>query len=810
MTSSIVFLLYEPNLPPDMFRNYLITAIRSIIRQKGFSLINILGLAIGLACALMILLWVQDELTYDKFHEHADRLYRVEEDQYYSGEVYHVNVTPYPSGPVWKEEIPEIEDACRFQWPSGMLFTFGEKAFYEGGCVAVDSSFFNLFTYEFLNGNKATALTEPYSAVLTEETAGKYFGNENPIGRSLSVNNKFEFTVTAVLKSIPKNSILQFDILVPFDYLKEIGQYNDSWGSNSIRTYIKLYENVIIDSVDSKLTAVVKKHNENTTTDFMAAPFTRIHLHQYWGYGHDPGAIVFVYIFSAIAVFVLLIACINFMNLSTARSATRAREIGLRKVSGAHRRAVITQFFGESVLLAFVSLIFALIIVSSVLEIFNKVAGKDLDFSSLLSPQFIIAMILVTLLAGLVSGIYPALYLSAFRPIKVLKGDLSTGMKSGWFRKVLVVVQFTLSVFLIIGTLIIYRQLNYMKSKDLGYDKENMFYFQMRGEIKENYQNIKDAFLRDPQVLGVSAASHQPHQIGSNSGGGDWDGKDPDQSVLIGTNIVDYDFVETMKIELKDGRSFSREFPSDMASPADSSANFMINEVLETIMDKENAVGERFRMWGMEGRIIGVMKDFHYHAVRSKIEPLMFFLAPTDWFSWITVRVAPGNLEKTMRGLEETWKEIMPGYPFDYHFVDESLDLMYRTEERLGTLLKYFTILAIIIACLGLFGLASFTAERRTREIGVRKVMGARVSSVMMLLSKEFSLLVMISCMIAIPASLLVMRKVFLQNFEYRTDMAWWIFLAASLAALLIAILTVSYQAARAALTNPANALRYE
>jgi putative ABC transport system permease protein len=793
-----------------MFRNYLITAIRSLLRQRAFSLINILGLAIGLACALLILLWVQDELSYDRFHEHADKLYRVEEDQYYSGEVYHVTVTPYPSGPVWKDEIPEIEDACRYQWPAGMLFTYGEKAFYEGGCVAVDSTFFDLFTYEFLMGDKSTALTEPYSVVLTEETAEKYFGDEYPIGKSLRVNNQYEFTVTAVLKSIPKNSIHQFDLLIPFDYLKEIGQFSDSWGNNSIRTFIKLYENAVIDSVNSKLTAIVKQHNTDSTTDFMAAPFTRIHLHEYFGYGHDPGAIVFVYIFSAIAIFVLLIACINFMNLSTARSANRAREIGLRKVSGASRRAVIIQFFGESVLLAFISLLFSLIIVSSVLEIFNKVSGKELDFNSLMAPQFIISMILVTLAAGLISGIYPALYLSAFRPIKVLKGDLSTGMKSGWLRKVLVVVQFTLSVFLIIGTMIIYRQLNYMKSKDLGYDKENMFYFQMRGEIKKNYYTIKEEFLRDPQVLGVSAANHTPHQIGSNSGGADWDGKDPDKSVLIGDNIVDYDFVETMKIQLKEGRSFSKDFPSDMGNPADSSANFMINEVLEKIMEKENAVGERFRFWGMEGRIIGVMKDFHYHSVRNKIEPMIFLLAPSDWFSYVVVRIAPGDLTKTMRDLEKTWHEIMPGYPFDYQFVDESLDRMYRTEERLGNLLKYFTILAIIIACLGLFGLASFTAEKRTREIGIRKVMGARVRTVMLLLSKEFSILVIISCLIAIPASLYVMGKVFLQNFEFRTDMAWWIFLAASLAALMIAILTVSYQAARAALTNPADALRYE
>ncbi|KPL09872.1 MAG: hypothetical protein AMS26_22255, partial [Bacteroides sp. SM23_62] len=303
-------------------------------------------------------------------------------------------------------------------------------------------------------------------------------------------------------------------------------------------------------------------------------------------------------------------------------------------------------------------------------------------------------------------------------------------------------------------------------------------------------------------------ANHQPHRIGSNSGGGDWDGKDPDQSVLIGTNIVDYDYIETLKIQLKDGRSFSKDFPADFA--VDASANFMINEVLEKIMGKENAVGERFRFWSLEGRIIGVMKDFHYHSVRMKIEPVVFILGYTEWLSWIVIRIAPGDLTKTMGTLEKTWNEIMPGYPFDYNFVDESIDQMYRTEERLGNLLKYFTILAIIIACLGLFGLASFTAEQRTQEIGIRKVMGARVSTVMLLLSREFTWLVVISCLIAIPAALIVMKKVFLQNFEYRTDVAWWIFLGASLAALLIAILTVSYQAARAALSNPADALRYE
>lgn len=792
-----------------MFRNYLITAIRTIFRQKGFSLINILGLAFGLACALLILLWVQDELSYDRFHENADRLYRVEEDQFYSGRVYHVNVTPYPSGPVWKEEIPEIEEACRWQWPSGMLFNYGDNTFYEGGCVAVDSSFFNMFSFDLLRGDQSTLLSEPWSAVLTEETSEKYFGDENPVGKVLTVNNKYQFTVTGVMASIPKNSILNFDILVPFSYMHETGQYQDHWGSNSIRTYVMLHEEANADSVNAKLTRVVKQHNEGTTTEFMVAPFTGIHLHAYGGYGHRPGAIVFVYIFAAIALFVLLIASINFMNLSTARSANRAREIGLRKTAGANRGAIIIQFFGESVLLAFISLLFALLIVSSILPVFNTVSGKELDFNSLLSVRFILSMLIVTLVAGLISGIYPAMYLSAFRPIRVLKGDLSSGMKSGRMRKILVVVQFTLSVFLIISTVVVYRQLNYMKSKDLGYDREHLFYINMRGDIKENYYTLKEALLRDPAVLGVTASGHQPHRIGSNSGGANWDGKDPELEVLIGYNPVDFDYIETMKIEMAHGRPFSKEFPGDLHR--DTIANFLINEEVARIMEVENPVGHSFSFWNIHGQIIGVMKNWHYHSVRTKIEPLVLVTTTTDWWlSYLVVRIAPGDISKTMKGIEETWNEVIPAYPFDYEFVDEDLDRMYRAEERLGKLLKYFTILAIIIACLGLFGLASFTAEQRTREIGIRKVMGSRVRSVILLLSREFTILVLFSCILAIPAAWYVLKHVFLQNFEYRTSLVWWVFAAAAVAALGIALLTVSYQAARAALTNPAEALRYE
>lgn len=791
-----------------MFRNYLITALRTIFRQKGFSLINIMGLALGLACALLILLWIQHELSFDRFHKNTDRLYRVEEDQFYSGEVYHVTVTPWPSGPVWKEEIPEVEDACRVTWSGGMLFRDDEELFYENNVIAADSTFFNLFSFPLKTGDPARVLSDPWSVIISEEIAEKYFGNENPVGKSLTVNNQYEFTVSGILGEIPNNSILNFEIILPFEFMKETGRYNESWGNNSITTYLMLNEHAFIDSVNAKMTRIVWTRNEGSDTQFILAPLVDVHLHQYFGYGHDPGAIVYVYIFSAIALFVLLIACINFMNLSTARSANRAREIGLRKTAGASRRAVIVQFFGESVLLALISMVFALLIVISILPVFNNISGKELELNSLFSLKFILSMLLVTVLAGFISGIYPALYLSAFRPIRVLKGDLSTGMRSGRLRKVLVVIQFSLSVFLIIGTVVVYRQLNYMKNKDLGYDREHLFYVYMRGDIKEKYYTLKDELLRNPEVVNVTAGGHTPHQIGSNSSGADWEGKDPDLEVLFGYNPVDYDYVETMGIEMVSGRNFSKEYPSDIFH--DTIGNFVINEEVARIMGVEDPVGHPFSFWIIHGRVIGVMKNWHFHSVRTKIEPLVIITAPIEWLSHLIVRIAPGDIGRSMKEIEKTWNEVIPDYPFDYRFVDEELDRIYRSEERLGSLLKYFTILAIVIACLGLFGLASFTAEQRTREIGIRKVMGARVRTVMILLSREFTALVLVSCLLAIPAAWVLMDRLFLQNFEYRTNMAWWVFAGAAIAALLIAFLTVSYQALRASLANPADALRYE
>ncbi len=790
-----------------MLKNWLYIAFRNILKNIGFSLINILGLSVGIAATLLILLWVQDELSFDRFHENAETLYQVEEDQYYSGEVYHVTVTPYPSGPVWKEEIPEIKDACRYQWPSGMLFRYGEKAFYEEGCVAVDQSFFSMFSFPLIKGDQQTALKEPYSAVITDETAKKYFGTEDPIGKILMVNNKYEFTVTGVVEKPPKNSTLSFDILVPFDYLKEVGEYYDEWGNNSIRTYVQLHENPITDTVNRKLTRVVRNHEPGSNTDFLVLPFTRVHLHQYFGYGHEPGAIIFVYIFSIIAAFVLLIACINFMNLSTARSANRAREIGMRKVMGGTRQNLIIQFFGESFLLTVISMILALLLTGIILNVFNDITGKDLTFQHLLNYKFIIGLIILTLVTTFIAGIYPSIFLSSFKPVSILKGELSKGARGGLFRKILVIFQFTLSVFLIIGTIVIYKQLIFMRNIDLGFNKEHILYIYLRGDIKNNYYTLKQELLKNPVVTGVSATMHTPTNIGSNSGGADWDGKDPELHTLIGFSAVDFDYIETLQIEILAGRSFSRDYATDIAN--DSTGTFLVNEEVVKIMGVENPVGMRFDFIGLKGKIIGVMKNFHYQSVRNKIEPLALVVSDVRWLNSMVIKIGPGDVIKAMKEITDTWNKIMPQYPLEYHFVDEDYDNMYRIDVRVSKIVQYFTFLAIIIACLGLFGLVSFTSEVRTREIGIRKVMGARIIKIIYLLSAEFTQLVLISCLLAIPIAYFVMKR-FLQEFAYRTHLEWWIFALAGVAALLIAIITVSYQSVRTSLINPAQSLRHE
>ncbi len=782
-------------------------ALRNILHHRLISFITIFGLSIGLAGSMFIFLWVSDELNFDHFNKMGDRLYRVEEDQPYSKGLFHVNVTPWPSGPVWKEKIPEIENSCRITNAGSLLFRYNDKTFYENKVVSVDSTFFRMFTVPLLTGDSRMVLKDPRSMVISSEMARKYFGNEDPIGKSIEVNNIEVFQVAGIMKKIPANSTIEADFLIPFEYMKKSTWYSDSWSNNSISTYVLLSKGAAPDQVVPKINKVVKEHNPDGTTRFILFPFLKIHLHAYWGFGHPPGAIINIWIFSSIALLVLIIACINFMNLSTARSAARAKETGLRKLNGAYKKDLIFQFFGESLLYALTSMVLAYAIVAAFLGPFNLLTGKTFSERELITPVFVMSALLITVITSIIAGSYPAFVLSSFKPINVLRSGMTGGTRGVYFRKVTVVAQFIISIILILFTIITYRQLRFMQSKSLGYDKENMLYVQMKGKMSDNYSVIKQEFTGNPSVISVSACSNPPQNIGSNADNIWWEGKSPDEHSLVSMAGVDFDYIEAMGIKMKSGRSFSKAYSMDI--PHDTSGTFMINEQLEKLMGTDDAVGKQLKFGTTRGQIVGVMKDFNYASLQSKIEPLALWIWPDKYLNFIYFRVKPGNIHETISGLEKTWQKIMPLYPFDYQFLDQEIDKMYRVEERTSSLLKYFSILAILIACIGLFGLATYTVEKRTRELGLRKVLGATGSSIFGLISGEFIRLLLIASVISIPLSLFMLHK-YLSNFAFHIQVTVWTFILALLIAIIVSSLAISYQLLNAIRNNPAKSLKYE
>ncbi len=790
-----------------MIKGYLHILIRNIIRHKLVSFITIFGLSVGLAGSMFIFLWVMDELNFDRFNKKGDRLYRVEEDQTYSKGLFHVTVTPWPSGPVWKEKIPEVENTCRITNAGNFLFRRNDKVFNEEKVVAADSSFFRMFTIKLLAGDVGTILRNPQSIVISEEMSRKYFGDEDPVGKSIEINNSEVFQVEGVMQKVPVNSSIEADFLIPFSYMKKSRWYSEEWGNNSIFTYVLLAKGADVEQVNEKLNRIVNEHKPENTTKFMLFPYLKIHLHGYWGFEHSPGAIVNVWIFSSIALLVLIIACINFMNLSTARSATRAKETGLRKLNGAYRRHLISQFFGESMLHAFVGMIFAFVLVAALLGPFNTLTGKTFKETDLVAPLFILTAIIITIITSLFAGSYPAFVLSSFKPVNVLKGGMTGGSRGVYFRKITVVIQFIISIVLILFTLVTYRQLKFMQGKSLGYDKENLIYLQLKGNMIDNYAVIKQEFLNNPSIISVTACTNPPQDIGSNADNIRWEGKSPDEHTLVSMAGVDFDYAETMGIKMKSGRSFSRAYSMD--TPHDTAGTFMINEELEKLMGTDNAVGKQLKFGTTSGQIIGVMKDFNYQSLRSKIEPLAVWIWPNKFLNYIYFRIKPGSLHETMASLNKSWTKVMPLYPFDYQFLDQEIDKIYRVEERTGNLLKDFSVLAILIACFGLFGLATYTIEQRTRELGLRKVLGASGSSIFILISKEFLKLLLVASVIAIPLSVFMLHK-YLSNYAFHVNLNISTFLLALFLSIVVALLAISYQLFTALRTDPAKSLKYE
>jgi putative ABC transport system permease protein len=778
-----------------MLKNYLKIAFRTIRKHKGYSLINILGLALGMASCFLIMLWVQHELSYDQFHNNREFLYRVYQDYHHAGGISQFSNVPQPVSPEIQNTIPEVEFVTRFL-DGDFTLKYEDKLFTEHNVRFIDPAFFRMFSFSFVKGDAESILNDPYSIILTEAMAEKYFGNEDPIGKILTADSKDQMKVTGVVKDVPDNSFIQFSFLVPYSYLEAIEYDVNNWNSHNCQVYVLLNKNVNYVQVEEKIYGMIKKHTPEDESYLRLQPLKRARLYTLGG---ELGTIKYVYIFSLIALFILVIACINFMNLATARSTKRAREVGLRKVVGARRIQIIRQFFGESIVLTVCALGFGLLLMEVVLPLFNNLSGKNLQFDLFGNIAIFASFIGIALFTGFLSGSYPALFLSSFLPGKVLKSTYRSSGSSSNLRKILVVFQFSLSIFLIISTTVIYSQLQYIRSKNLGFNKENLIYASINDRIRGNFDAIKNEILQNPHILNMTRTFQLP-SYNRYSAPVEWEGKTPDQNIVFNISLVDPDYLNTLKLELVQGRNFSDEFSTD-------TSNYILNEEAVKQMGLKFPIG-KWLEFGGKGEIIGVVKNYHYMPFTYEIQPLILYYNPA-YYRYTMLRISGDNIPQTLGFLEKTWTKFAPEFPFEYHFLDEDYEHIYRTEHRLGALVRYFTFLAIFISCLGLFGLASFMAEQRTKEIGVRKVLGATVSSITLLLSREYTKWVLLANILAWPLAYVAMHK-WLQGFAYQVDLSALTFIMAGFLTLVIALLTVSYQAIKASIANPVEALRHE
>ncbi|NIR52884.1 FtsX-like permease family protein [candidate division KSB1 bacterium] len=801
-----------------MFRNYLKTAFRHFSRQKAFALINVAGLAVGMATFLLIALYVLYELSFDRYHQHADRIYRVVAQQPsndYLG-TNHFAVTQAVLGDALKQAFPEVLKSTTLDMDSEVLIGVGKKSYYEFGLLWASPEFFEVFTFPLLKGDPKTAIDEPYSMVISERLAHKYFGDQNPVGQSIRYNDKCDLTVTGVMQNVPKNSHLTFDMVGSFQTQTMISEYKEqyaSWGNSSYYTYILVPPEFDPEAFEAKLPRIVQKYHTEPWRDkdnpdrYYLQPLTSIHLKSHINF--DIGLnndIRYIYLLSGLAFLILIIACINYMNLTTARSAIRFKEVGIRKVVGANRLQLMRQFFGESIVLACVASAVALLIVELCLPAFSRLVERDLSLTFFLRLKLILAFLATILLVGFLSGSYPAFFLAGFRPVHVLKdgGTESRSVGTG-LRNLLVVFQFAASIGLILSTVTIQKQVYYIKNKKLGYNREQVVVMRFREpELRKKYSSMKRDLLALPNILGVTSSAHLPTNISSKTGLG-WTKRDRQEAISSFNTTVDEDFLDVFEIELVEGRNFSKEFSTD------SSQAFIINEKLRDLLGWETAVGKAFgRSDERNGIVVGVVKNFHGHSLRQPIKPVFLQLTNKYRWSWYAaVRVRGQNLEQTIAYMGEIWEKYSAKHPFDYFFLDEQFDKMYKDEQQLSLVFRYAALLAVFVACLGLFGLASFAAERKKKEVGIRKVLGASVQNIVILLSKDVIRLVLLANLIAWPIAWYAMNH-WLQEFAFRIDMGWWMFGLAGGSALVIALLTVSTQAIKAALANPVDSLRYE
>jgi len=807
-----------------MLKNYFKTALRNLFRQRGYSLINITGLAIGMACCLLILMFINDELSYDNYSEYADRIHRITLKLKFGGRDFHAAVACAPMAKTLVNDYPEVEEAVRFRRRGSYILKYGENSFKERRFIFSDPTFFKVFGIPLLKGNPETALKDPNALVLSKKTAEKYFGQEDPIGKIVKVNNKDDYKITGVFDQIPGNTHFHFDVIASLESLEESRE--PMWWSYNFNTYLVLSPQVDPKSLEAKFPEFIKKYmapqlekligqsydkmiaSGNLMMEFSLQPLQRIHLHSDLDAELEPNSdIKYVYIFSAIAFFILVIASINFMNLSTARSAGRAREVGIRKVVGSQRSQLVLQFLSESMILSIISMILALVLVKLALPSFNNLSGKALPFSNFNHGEMILAVIVVTFLTGILAGLYPAFFISTFQPIKVLKGQLKSGVKSGWLRSGLVVFQFTASIILIIGTLVVISQLKYIQNKKLGFNKEHVLILDNAYLLDKQAEIFKNEMLAHSQIKSAAISSYLPVPSNRNNSVVFPEGQVANKnSTTLENWAVDYDYIKTLGMKVIKGRDFSREFSTDKTA-------VIINQQTARQFGWEEPLGKHLsRVTSDQGdmtsyTVIGVVEDFHFDSLRNAIGPLIMFLGENNGL--MSFRINTRDISGTIALLRDKWNKFLPDQPFEYFFLDERFYEIYKAEQQLGKIFGVFAVLAIFVGCLGLFGLAAFIAEQRTKEIGIRKALGASVSNIIRLLSKEFVILVAAANVIAWPAAYMIMNQ-WLKDFAYRTSLNLITFLAAGAAALIIALLTTSYQAIKAALSDPVQSLKYE
>lgn len=802
----------HPGFNFPMWHNYLRIAVRTLQKQAGYTFINIVGLTLGLTCYLLLALFIQHELSYDRFHENADRIYRVPENFYENGQLVEASASVgFPVGPALMDAFPGALTTRFYQtFQKDPLLAYEEKRFYEERFYFTDSTVFDIFTIPFVRGNPETALDAPFSVVLTESMAAKYFGLEDPLGKLLRFEDGLDLEVTGVVQDAPANAHFQYGFLAALQNIDAIFEATgntfgyEGWYWNPCHTYIMLPEGMSQGQLEAQwdyfeTTFVPERMRE--FLEFYLQPLTDIHLHSDLYQEMAPnGSMRTVQIFVAIALIILVIAGINFMNLSTARSMHRAREVGMRKVLGAHRGQLMGQFLGESLLLSFLALILALTIAQFFLPVFEHLIDKELARGVLDNPLLLFGGVAIAFLVGLSAGLYPAFFLSAFKPIETLKGQAATGSRTAsWLRQSLVAAQFAISIALLAGTAVIYVQLGFLQNKDLGFEDEAVVMVPIRGTaVKADFKAFKDEISKLPGVVSASAVSDV---VGNDVPVRPFGAEGFDQALQIPGLFVDFDFLETFDIDVVEGRGFDRSFETDRDA-------FLLNEAAVDLTGWHGeAIGKRMR-FGRDTQVIGVTNNFHYAPLRQTVRPLVISFGPS-WYAYMAVRIAPTNVRETIEGLGTAWQQFEPARPFEPFFLDERLDTLYRTEERFGLVFGYFAGLAIAIACLGLFGLAAYTAERRTKEIGVRKVLGATTTSIVALLSRDFTRLVLIAFVVGAPLAFFGMQR-WLEGFAYRIDLSPWPFLVAGLLAFTIALLTVSYQSISTAMRNPVDTLRHE